>query len=126
MEDFQPQSNRYHLYISHACPWAHRVMIMRHLKDLDDHIDVSVLSPDMLEHGWTFETNHPNTTGDKLYDLKYLYQIYQKADKNITTKVTVPILWDKQKETIINNESSEIIRIFNQKVCKKKSTDSTV
>ena len=111
--DFQPESNRYHLYISHACPWAHRVMIMRSLKELTHHIQVSVVCPDMLENGWTFSKKHPHSTGDQLYGLDYLYQLYQKAEPTITTRVTVPILWDKKQQIIVNNESSQILRILN-------------
>ena len=111
--DFQPESNRYHLYVSHACPWAHRVMIMRNLKELTNHIQVSVVCPDMLANGWTFAKKHPQATGDKLYGLEYLYQLYQKADPSISTRVTVPVLWDTKKQIIVNNESSQILRIFN-------------
>ncbi|MEC8882182.1 MAG: glutathione S-transferase family protein [Pseudomonadota bacterium] len=111
--DFMPESNRYHLYVSHACPWAHRVMIIRSLKELTNHIQVSVVCPDMLENGWTFSKNHPPATGDSLYGLNYLYQLYQKADPTITTRVTVPVLWDKKKQSIVNNESSQILRILN-------------
>jgi glutathionyl-hydroquinone reductase len=110
---FKPEKNRYHLYVSYACPWAHRTLIYRQLKSLDDHISVSVVHPDMLDHGWTFDTDFQGTTGDTLYSRQYLYEIYQKADARINTTVTVPILWDKKEETIVNNESSQIIRIFN-------------
>ena len=110
---FKPDSNRYHLYVSYACPWAHRTLIMRKLKKLEKHINVSVVHPGMLSQGWTFEKDFPCTTGDHLYDSELLYQIYQKADPNITTTVTVPVLWDKKHQTIVNNESSEIIRVFN-------------
>ncbi|MEE2770042.1 MAG: glutathione S-transferase C-terminal domain-containing protein [Pseudomonadota bacterium] len=112
--DFLPQSNRYHLYISHACPWATRVMMYRSLKELVNHISFSVVHPDMLEKGWTFSKDFPGSTGDDLYGLNYLYQLYQKAQKDISTSVTVPILWDKHTKQIVNNESSQIIRIFNQ------------
>ena len=110
---YKPESNRYHLYVSYACPWAHRTLIMRSLKSLDAHIGISVVCPDMLENGWTFSTKHPDTTGDRLYQHRYLYQLYQQAKKNLNTRVTVPVLWDKQTKTIVNNESSQIIRIFN-------------
>ena len=110
---YKPESNRYHLYVSYACPWAHRTLIMRSLKSLDAHIGTSVVCPDMLENGWTFSTKHPDTTGDRLYQHRYLYQVYQQAKKNLNTRVTVPVLWDKQTKTIVNNESSQIIRIFN-------------
>ncbi len=112
-EIFKPQSNRYHLYVSHACPWATRTMIYRKLKELDTHISVSVVNPDMLEDGWIFDDSFNEATIDHLHGFKYLREVYQKADPKITTSVTVPILWDKQTDTIVNNESSQIIRIFN-------------
>jgi len=114
---YTPDSGRYHLYVSYACPWAHRVLIYRELKDLKDHISVSVVHPDMLEKGWSF-TKHFNSdfageTEDHLFDSTHLYEVYQKAQADISTSVTVPILWDKKTNTIVNNESSEIIRILN-------------
>ena len=102
---FKAEKGRYHLYVSLACPWAHRTLIFRHLKQLEDYIDVTVVEPIMLENGW--EMNDP------LYDLDFLYQLYLKADANYEGRVTVPVLWDKQTETIVSNESSEIIRMFN-------------
>ena len=111
--EFTPDSGRYHLYVSLACPWAHRTLIYRSLKDLDDHISVSVVNPYMLENGWTFEENFPGTTADHLFSQHYLYQIYLKANPNYSGRVTVPILWDKKNQTIVSNESSEIIRMFN-------------
>ena len=110
---FIPETNRYHLIVSHACPWAQRTLIYRQLKNLTDHISVSVVHPDMLNSGWTFEADKDGATGDPLYNHQFLYQFYQQADSNVTTSVTVPLLWDKKNETIVNNESSEIIRIFN-------------
>ena len=110
---FKPETNRYHLYVSYACPWAHRTLIYRELKNLVDHISVSVVHPDMLENGWTFQKDENGIGGDDLYQNEFLYQTYQLAQKDISTSVTVPILWDKQNKTIVNNESSEIIRIFN-------------
>ncbi|MEL0247856.1 MAG: glutathione S-transferase family protein [Pelagibacteraceae bacterium] len=111
--EFTPDSGRYHLYVSLACPWAHRTLIYRSLKDLDDHISVSVVNPYMLENGWTFEENFPGTTADHLFSQEYLYQIYLKANPNYSGRVTVPVLWDKKNQTIVSNESSEIIRMFN-------------
>ena len=102
---FKAEKGRYHLYVSRACPWAHRTLIFRHLKALEDYIDVTVVEPIMLENGW--EMNDP------LYDLDFLYQLYLKADANYEGRVTVHVLWDKQTETIVSNESSEIIRMFN-------------
>ena len=109
---YPPESGRYHLYVSLACPWAHRALIFRKLKGLEAHIDISVVHPEMLDEGWEFK-DYPGATGDKLYNFDYAHQIYTKAEPEITTRVTVPILWDKHSQTIVNNESAEIIRIFN-------------
>lgn len=110
---FKAEIGRYHLYVSHACPWAHRTLIFRTLKGLDDHISVSVVHPEMLSDGWTFEKDDHGATGDTLFGLKFARDIYLQADPDITTRVTVPILWDKHNDTIVSNESSEIIRMFN-------------
>ena len=110
---FAARSGRYHLYVSYACPWAHRTLIFRALKGLTDHIDVSVVHPDMLSDGWTFDTSFPGATGDRLYGLPFARDIYLRADPAISGRVTVPILWDKERQTIVSNESSEIIRMFN-------------
>ncbi|MCL6284560.1 glutathione S-transferase family protein [Ruegeria sp. 2012CJ41-6] len=110
---FPAQSGRYHLYVSMACPWAHRTLIFRQLKGLADHISVSVVHPDMLGQGWTFETDAHGATGDTLYGLTHAHQVYTRADPSFSGRVTVPILWDKERETIVSNESSEIIRMFN-------------
>ncbi|MDE0852365.1 glutathione S-transferase family protein [Yoonia sp.] len=110
---FKAESGRYHLYISNACPWAHRTMVFRALKDLTNHIDVSVVHPDMLSNGWTFETDENGANGDALFSLPFARDIYIKADPHVSGRVTVPILWDKQQNTIVSNESSEIIRMFN-------------
>ena len=105
--------DRYHLYVSYACPWAHRALILRALKGLDDMIDVSVVHPDMLGDGWTLADDRPGATGDKLYGLPFLRDLYTKAKPDVSGRVTVPVLWDKETESIISNESSEIIRMFN-------------
>lgn len=110
---FAAESGRYHLYVSLACPWAHRTLIFRTLKGLKDHITTSVVHPDMLSEGWTFETDAHGASGDTLYNLPFARDIYTKADPKISGRVTVPILWDKQRETIVSNESSEIIRMLN-------------
>lgn len=110
---FAAETGRYHLYVSYACPWAHRTLIFRQLKDLTDHITISAVHPDILSDGWTFETDNDGATGDTLYGLPFARDIYLKADPKISGRVTVPILWDKQRETIVSNESSEIIRMFN-------------
>lgn len=109
---FKAEKGRYHLYLSYACPWAHRTLIMRHLKGLEDFISVSFVSPYMLEKGWTFE-DYPGVIGDPIHHAKYLYEVYLAANSNYSGRVTVPVLWDKQTETIVNNESSEIIRMLN-------------
>ncbi|GAB3016153.1 glutathione S-transferase family protein [Bowmanella dokdonensis] len=109
---FKPESGRYHLYVSLACPWAHRTLIFRKLKDLESHISVSVVSPDMLGQGWQFD-GFTGATVDHLYGFDHLHQLYTKADSGYSGRVTVPVLWDKQEQAIVNNESAEIIRIFN-------------
>jgi len=102
---FKAEPGRYHLYVSLACPWAHRTLIFRSLKQLQPYIDVTVVDPIMLENGWELE--------DPLYHKNYLYQLYLKADASYEGRVTVPVLWDKKTETIVSNESAEIIRMFN-------------
>ena len=109
---FEAESGRYHLYVSLACPWAHRTLIFRELKALQPHVSVSVVSPIMLEHGWSFDTGE-GSTGDALFDHQFLHQIYQRYKPDYSGRVTVPVLWDKQRQTIVSNESSEIIRMFN-------------
>ena len=110
---FKAESGRYHLYVAYACPWAHRALIFRAIKGLTDHIDVSVVHPDMMEDGWSFATNYPDTTGDRLHGAAFLREVYTRAIPDMTGRVTVPIVWDKKHETIVNNESSEVIRMFN-------------
>ncbi len=109
---FPAEPGRYHLYVSLACPWAHRTMIFRKLKSLEDIIAVSILHPHMLDQGWVFD-DWKGETRDNLYGYKCLYQHYTRAKSEYTGRVTVPVLWDSQRETIVNNESSEIIRMFN-------------
>ena len=104
-EGFKAEPGRYHLYVSLACPWAHRTLIFRQLKDLQDLIGVTVVEPLMLANGWELK--------DDQYGLEYLYQLYLKADSGYEGRVTVPVLWDKQEQTIVSNESAEIIRMFN-------------
>ena len=110
---FAAESGRYHLYVSLACPWAHRTLIFRALKGLEGHIGVSVVHPDMLSDGWEFRSDYPGATGDMLYSLPYARDLYTKAKPDASGRVTVPILWDTQRETIVSNESAEIIRMFN-------------
>ena len=108
---FPAVANRYHLYVSYACPWAHRTLIMRSLKELTDAISISVVDPLMAEDGWEF-SDFRGTIPDTVNDTKYLRKVYAIADSNYTGRVTVPILWDKETSTIVNNESREIIRMF--------------
>lgn len=109
---FKAEPGRYHLYVSLACPWAHRTLIFRTLKKLEKVISVSVVNHLMLENGWTFQIED-GATGDTLYGLDFLHQIYTKADPAYSGRVTVPVLWDKKEQTIVSNESSEIIRMLN-------------
>src|SRR5699024_7474177 len=110
---FKAERGRYHLYVSYACPWAHRALVMRAWKGLEQHVDVSVVHPKMLENGWELRTGFAGATGDPLHGFDKLYQLYQKADPHYTGRVTVPTLWDKQRATIVSNESADIIRMFN-------------
>ncbi|EGJ28108.1 glutathione S-transferase family protein [Streptococcus porcinus] len=109
---FKAESGRYHLYVSLACPWASRTLMMRKLKGLEDHISLSIVNPYMLEHGWTFD-DYPGVIFDPEFGSTYLYELYLKADPHYSGRVTVPVLWDKKTKTIVNNESEDIIRIFN-------------
>jgi glutathionyl-hydroquinone reductase len=107
---FPADAGRYHLYFSYACPWAHRTLIFRRLKQLTGLISASSVEPDMLENGWEFGEGD---TADPLYSERHLHQIYTRADSGYSGRVTVPLLWDRERETIVSNESSEIIRMFN-------------
>jgi putative glutathione S-transferase len=109
---FRAEPGRYHLYVSYACPWAHRTLIYRKLKGLEHIIDVSVVHPLMPDISWVFG-EYPGATEDKANHTKALYEVYQMADPMFDGVVTVPLLWDKQEQTIVNNESSEIIRMLN-------------
>jgi putative glutathione S-transferase len=106
---FKAEPGRYHLYVSLACPWAHRTLIFRKLKKLTDAISVSIVEPHMLSEGWEFNDTWP----DHLYGKRRLYEIYAMADPAYTGRVSVPVLWDKQRETIVSNESADIIRMLN-------------
>jgi putative glutathione S-transferase len=105
IKGFKAEKGRYHLYVSLACPWAHRTLIFRQLKQLEDYIDVTVVEPIMLENGWEMT--------DSLNHLDFLYELYLKAGTRYEGRVTVPVLWDTKSKTIVSNESSEIIRMFN-------------
>ncbi|MBV6657956.1 MAG: glutathione S-transferase family protein [Devosiaceae bacterium] len=110
---FKAEPGRYHLYVSLACPWAHRTLIMRELKGLTDMISVDAVSPLMYDKGWVFGGEPGDGDKDSLYGVAAMSDIYVKADPTYSGRVTVPVLWDKQTETIVSNESSEIIRMFN-------------
>lgn len=108
---FQPEANRYHLYVSLACPWAHRTLILRKLKKLEKTISLSVVDPKMGPEGWHF-SNHPGCIPDPLFGAKYLREIYLQADSQLSSRVTTPVLFDKKEKTIVNNESREIMRML--------------
>lgn len=109
---FAAESGRYHLYVSLACPWAHRTLIFRKLKGLERHIPVSVVSYLMLEDGWTFDKD-TGASGDALFDQSFLHQLYTRNKADYSGRVTVPVLWDTHTNRIVSNESAEIIRMFN-------------
>lgn len=109
---FKAEPGRYHLYVSYACPWAHRTLIMRKLKGLEDIIGLSVVHWHMGDDGWTFETGI-GVVPDKLHNARFLREVYTRADPSYTGRVTVPVLYDARSDTIVNNESAEIIRMFN-------------
>ena len=114
---FRAERGRYHLYVSLACPWAHRTLIVRRIKNLESAISVSVVDPFMGDNGWSFSAPDgsitPGATLDEISGAKFLYEVYARADSAYTGRVTVPVLWDRERRTIVNNESSEIIRMFN-------------
>ncbi|KAI0754228.1 glutathione S-transferase [Daedaleopsis nitida] len=112
---FEPEKDRYHLFVAYGCPWATRALIVRKLKGLEDVIGVSVVSPRLAENGWAFARVDPYPGADRepFYDSEYIRELYQKVEPNYKGRFTVPVLWDKKLETIVNNESSDIVRIFN-------------
>ena len=109
---FAAEAGRYHLYVSHACPWAHRTLIFRRLKGLEEMISLSVVHWHMGDQGWTFEEGD-GVIADTVNGARYLHQVYTAANPRYSGRVTVPVLWDKKRGTIVSNESSEIIRMFN-------------
>ena len=109
---YKAEADRYHLYVSLACPWASRTLMIRTLKGLEDMISISVVHPLMLEQGWTFEEGE-GVIGDPIFQARYLHQVYTAVKPDYTGRVTVPVLFDKKTKTIVNNESSEIIRMLN-------------
>jgi putative glutathione S-transferase len=109
---FPAVSGRYHLYVSYACPWAHRTLIFRRLKGLEQHIGLSVVDAEMLDQGWSFSASFEENR-DPLHQVERLYRLYQHARSDYTGRVTVPVLWDIECDTIVSNESADIIRMFN-------------
>jgi putative glutathione S-transferase len=109
---FAAESGRYHLYVSLACPWAHRTLIFRKLKGLEGMIDVSVVHWHMAEEGWTFDRDEA-ASGDRLFGYRRMHEVYTRAEPHYSGRVTVPVLWDTQQDTVASNESAEIIRMFN-------------
>ena len=111
--EFKPEAGRYHLYVSYACPWAHRTLITRKLKGLEDIISFDVVNPLLPRTGWSFETSFPGSTGDRVNGLPILRDVYLTSNPQFTGAVTVPVLWDRESSRIVNNESAEIIRMLN-------------
>lgn len=109
---FEAEAGRYHLYVSYACPWANRTLALRALKGLEDMISISVVNPIMRENGWTFDP-YEGVIEDPVLNADYLHQVYTHVEPEMTGRVTVPILYDKKRDTIVNNESSDIIRMLN-------------
>ena len=109
---FPAEAGRYHLYVSTACPWAHRTLIFRKLKRLEDVISISIVDPVVANEGWPFGDG-PGCIPDTVNGFHHLHQVYSKAKPDYTGRVSVPVLWDRKRDTIVNNESSEIIRMFN-------------
>lgn len=120
---FPAVSGRYHLYVSMACPWAHRTLIFRALKGLESHISVSVVHPDMLENGWEFRPDSV-AHADDINSMRYLHQVYAKDSPDYTGRVTVPVLWDKEQSAIVSNESADIIRMLNSAFDDLEGVDS--
>ena len=112
---FKAEPGRYHLYVAHGCPWAHRTLIYRAVKKLEGLISVAYSIPGLKQNGWTFERDprYPDCIPDEVNGFHYLYEAYVASNPAYTGKVTVPTLWDKKEKRIVNNESSEIIRMFN-------------
>ncbi|MGY6555151.1 MAG: glutathione S-transferase family protein [Wenzhouxiangella sp.] len=111
-DGFQAEPGRYHLYVAYACPWAHRTLIFRKLKKLEGMISVSVVNPIMREHGWTFQPGY-KVIADPIHQAEFMHQVYTAAKSDYSGRVTVPVVWDKHKGTIVSNESADIIRMFN-------------
>ena len=112
-EQVELEPGRYRLYVSLACPWAHRTLVVRALKGLEQVVPVSIVDPFMGERGWAF-SSHPGSIPDPVHGARYLYEIYLRADPRYTGRVTVPVLYDTRRDTIVNNESAEILRILDR------------
>ena len=110
--DFPVEPDRYHLYVAYACPWAHRTLMMRKLKGLEEVLPISVVHPHMGDDGWVFADDEPGCIPDTVLGKDYLREVYAEADPHFTGRVTVPVLWDKKQDTIVNNESAEVMRIL--------------
>ena len=111
-DGFKAEAGRYHLYVAYACPWAHRTLIFRKIKKLEKMISVSVVNPIMREHGWTFRPGY-KVVPDPIHNAEFMHQVYTAAKSDYSGRVTVPVIWDKHKNTIVSNESADIIRMFN-------------
>lgn len=125
-EGFKAEAGRYHLYISLACPWAHRTLIFRKLKRLEDKISITIVDPLMLEEGWTITGNFPGTLPDTVNGKTRLHEIYSLAKPDYTGRVTVPVLWDKARSTIVSNESADIIRMLNSAFNRLEGVNATL
>ena len=112
VDGFKAEPGRYHLYVAYACPWAHRTLIFRKLKRLEGMISVSVVNPIMREHGWTFRPGYKVIT-DPIHNAEFMHQVYTAAKSDYSGRVTVPVVWDRQRSTIVSNESADIIRMLN-------------
>ena len=123
---FKAEAGRYHLYVSLACPWAHRTLIVRQLKKLTDKISLTIVDPLMLKEGWTIEDNFPDTLPDSVNGKSRLHEIYTLAKPDYTGRVTVPVLWDKKTGTIVSNESADIIRMLNSAFNEIEGVDATL
>lgn len=123
---FEPAAGRYHLYISRACPWAHRVAIVRRVTGLEDVISMDVVDPVREDQGWEFAPEKPGCTEDSIRGADYLREIYAAADPNYSGRVTVPVLWDRERETTVNNESSELMRMLDTAFEEFASRDLTL
>jgi putative glutathione S-transferase len=124
--DFPAEAGRYHLYVSYACPWAHRTLLARTLLGLEDAISVDVVDPHRRNDGWEFAPEKEGCTTDSQFGAAYLRDVYTQADPDYTGRVTVPVLWDKQKETIVNNESRDILRILDTAFTAQQTRDVTL